>query len=235
MIKTSKTPWPTKDAMQQVYDMHLWGGNDFDFYSGDGSHNLKIVEPYIDSITTFLKSQNNPLTVCDLGCGDFNIGKQLTKHTKNYIAVDIVDNLIERNKALFKEDHLEFQCLDIVKDELPKADVVILRQVLQHLSNAEIQNVVEKLSNYKYVILTEHLPLGEFVPNKDIISGQGIRIKKNSGVDVLEAPFNLKIVEERKLSEIFLDDTKGKIVTLLFKIIPRSSTKKTQGFTEDLS
>ncbi|WP_179335630.1 class I SAM-dependent methyltransferase [Winogradskyella costae] len=218
MIKTSKTPWPTKDAMQQVYDMHLWGGKEFDFYSGDGSHNIKIVEPYIDSITTFLKSQNNPLTVCDLGCGDFNIGKQLTKHTKNYIAIDIVDNLIERNKALFKEGHLEFQCLDIVKDELPKAEVVILRQVLQHLSNTEILKVVEKLHNYKYVILTEHIPVGNFEPNKDIISGQGIRIKKDSGVDVLKAPFKLKIVEEQKLSEIFLDHNKGIIVTTLYQL-----------------
>lgn len=218
--KKTKQPWPTKDAMHQIYDLHLWGGQDFDFYSGSGSHDLKIVEPYINSITRFLKSQNNPLTVCDLGCGDFNIGKQLTKHTKNYIAIDIVDNLIERNKALFKEDHLEFQCLDIVKDELPKADVVILRQVLQHLSNAEILKVVEKLSNYKYAILTEHLPLGEFIPNKDIISGQGIRIKKNSGVNVLEAPFKLEVVEEQKLSEIVLDDNKGIIVTMLFKIMP---------------
>lgn len=234
MIKTSKTPWPTKDAMQQVYDMHLWGGNDFDFYSGDGSHNLKIVEPYIDSITTFLKSQNNPLTVCDLGCGDFNIGKQLTKYAKYYIGIDIVENLIDRNKTLFKEDNLEFHCLNIVEDDLPQADCIIIRQVLQHLSNAEIQKMVEKLSNYKFVILTEHLPLGEFVPNKDIISGQGIRLKQNSGVNLLEAPFNIENTKEKTLSEIILDDDKGKIATTLYKIIPQRSTKKEQRFTQNL-
>ena len=216
MIKTSKTPWPTKDAMQQVYDMHLWGGNDFDFYSGDGSHNLKIVEPYIDSITTFLKSQNNPLTVCDLGCGDFNIGKQLTKYAKYYIGIDIVENLIDRNKTLFKEDNLEFHCLNIVEDELPKADCIILRQVLQHLSNVEILKVVKKLSNYKYVILTEHLPVGDFAPNKDIISGQGIRIKKQSGIDLLETPFNLKVKEEKILNEIILEANKGVILTTIY-------------------
>ncbi|WP_458629301.1 class I SAM-dependent methyltransferase [Winogradskyella sp. PC D3.3] len=204
--------------MQQVYDMHLWGGKDFDFYSGDGSHNIKIVEPYLHRVSTFLKSHNNSLTVCDLGCGDFNIGKQLINYTKRYIGIDIVENLIERNKTLFKAENLEFHCLNIVEDELPKADCVILRQVLQHLSNTEIQKIIKKLSHYKYLILTEHLPVGNFTPNIDIISGQGIRIKKNSGVNLLEAPFNLKIVEAQKLSQITLDNNKGIIKTTLYRL-----------------
>ena len=213
-----KTPWPTKDAMQQVYDLHLWGGKDFDFYSGDGSHNIKIIEPYLHSVSTFLKSHNNSLSVCDLGCGDFNIGKQLINYTKKYIGIDIVENLIERNKTLFKAENLEFHCLNIVEDELPKTDCVILRQVLQHLSNTEIQKIIKKLSHYKYLILTEHLPVGNFTPNIDIISGQGIRIKKNSGVNLLEAPFNLKIVEAQKLSQITLDNNKGIIKTTLYRL-----------------
>ena len=218
MTKKSKTPWPTKDAMQQVYDMHLWGGKDFDFYSGSGSHDSHIIEPYLDAISTFLKSHNKKLTVCDLGCGDFNIGKQLAKHTKNYIGIDIVENLIERNKTLFKAKNLEFHCLDIVEDDLPKADCIILRQVLQHLSNAEIETIIKKLSNYKYVILTEHIPTGNFEPNKDIISGQGIRIKKKSGVHLLKAPFNLKIEEQKVLNETILEDDKGIIVTTIYTL-----------------
>ncbi|MBF8150252.1 methyltransferase domain-containing protein [Winogradskyella sp. F6397] len=223
-LNSMKKPWPTKDAMQQVYDMHLWGGKDFDFYSGSGSHNAKIVEPYLNSVITFLKSHNNSLTVCDLGCGDFNIGKQLTKYTKRYMAIDIVENLIERNKKMFKADNLEFLSLDIVEDDLPKADCVILRQVLQHLSNPEIEKIVRKLKNYKYVILTEHLPVENFKPNIDIISGQGIRIKKKSGVNVLETPFNLEVKAVKTLSEIVPEDEKGIIVTKLLETITRSFT-----------
>lgn len=218
MKKKIKTPWPTKDAMRQIYELHLWGGKEFDFYSGFGSHNEKITQPYVDAVIDFFKSHHYQLTVCDLGCGDFNIGKQLLKFTKHYIAIDIVDNLIERNKTLFKDDNLEFHCLDIVKAKLPKADVVILRQVLQHLSNTEIQNIVKKLSRYKYLILTEHLPNGTFEANKEIISGQGIRLKKNSGVNLLKAPFNLKIEEERRLTAINLGANKGVIVTTLYNL-----------------
>ena len=108
MSKKAKIPWPTKDVMTQIYEKHFWGGKDHDFYSGWGSHDPKITKSYLDNVTSFLKSFQEPLTVCDLGCGDFNIGKQLVKHTKTYIAIDIVETLIERNKTLFKSNHLEF-------------------------------------------------------------------------------------------------------------------------------
>ncbi|MCD2257596.1 class I SAM-dependent methyltransferase [Psychroserpens luteolus] len=202
--------------MNQIYEQHLWGGKHIDFYSGEGSHDPEIVEPYLEAIVSFLKSHNNALTVCDLGCGDFNIGKQLTQFTNRYIAIDIVEDLIKRNKTKFKEDYLEFHCLDAAKDQLPLTDCIIIRQVLQHLSNAEIQTITKKLRHYKYIVLTEHIPTGRFTPNKDIISGQGIRLKHNSGVDLLKAPFNLKVVRQSVLNTIVLNENRSQIVTRLF-------------------
>ena len=218
MIKKTKSPWPTKDVMTQIYDIKLWGGKAFDFYSGAGSHDPKIINPYLIVLISFLESFTTPLVVCDLGCGDFNIGKHLTTYTRKYIAIDVVEKLINRNKKIFKEDNLAFYCLDITKDELPTADCVILRQVLQHLSNTEIQNVLRKIEAYKYIILTEHIPLGNFTSNKDIISGQGIRLKQNSGVNILEAPFNLKIKDQKNFGEYILENNKGRIVTTLYKV-----------------
>jgi 2-polyprenyl-3-methyl-5-hydroxy-6-metoxy-1,4-benzoquinol methylase len=212
-----KKPWPTKAVMDQIYEQHLWGGVAFDFYSGFGSHNSEITAPYLEAVTSFLKAFQKPLAVCDLGCGDFNIGKHLAIHTDTYVAIDIVEKLITRNKKLFNIEGLEFRCLDIAKDELPAADCAILRQVLQHLSNAEIKQVVKKLVKYKYVIVTEHIPLGNFTPNKDIISGQGIRLKQNSGVNILEAPFNLKIKDKKTLNAYVLQHNKGRIVTTLYR------------------
>ncbi|WP_233268075.1 class I SAM-dependent methyltransferase [Algibacter sp. L3A6] len=218
MTKKVKKPWPTKDAMNQIYKLNLWGGSEFDFYSGSGSHDPDIINPFLDVLTAFLELHNRTLTVCDLGCGDFNIGKQLAQFTKKYIAVDIVESLIERNKQIHQADNLEFHCLDLAKDKLPKADCIILRQVLQHLSNLEIISLVKKLEHYKFIILTEHIPLAPFTPNKDIISGQGIRLKQNSGVNLLEAPFNLEVKKETLLDEYILNDKKGRIVTTLYKM-----------------
>ena len=214
----SKKPWPTKAAMEQIYEMNLWGGPNGYFYSGDGSHNSRIIEPYISVISSFLKSFNPQLNVCDLGCGDFNVGKDLVKYSNNYVAVDIVYNLINYNRKKFKNKNLEFLCLDIAEDNLPSADCVLIRQVYQHLSNAEIHKNIKKLTNYKYVILTEHLPNGSFIPNKDIISGQGIRLKKQSGIDIIAPPFNFKVIEEKELLSINLGGSKGRIKTTFYKV-----------------
>ncbi len=215
--KVSK-PWSTKDAMEQIYEKKLWGGNNYDFYSGVGSHAEEIINPYITVLISFLKAFKKSFKVCDLGCGDFNVGKELVKYTKKYVGVDIVADLIIRNKDKFKEENLEFYCLDIVSDDLPSGDCVILRQVLQHLSNAEVQSIVDKLTDFKYAIITEHIPVGDFIPNKEIISGQGIRLKKQSGINLLASPFNFKVKEEKQLLSIVLNDNKGVIVTTLYKV-----------------
>ena len=214
----TKKPWPTKAAMEQIYEKNLWGGDKSDFYSGAGSHEPELVNPYIEVLRSFLDSFDSPLIVCDLGCGDFNVGKKLVNYCGRYIGVDIVPDLIERNKEEFRKENLDFYCLDIAKDELPSADCVILRLVLQHLSNEEVQAVVNKLHGYKYVLVTEHIPEGDFIPNKDIISGQGIRLKKQSGIDLLASPFNLEVVEEEQLLVLKPKDHKGIILTMLYRM-----------------
>ena len=216
--KESKKPWPTKDAMEQIYEMHLWGKNNSKFYSGIGSHDPKIVDPYIRIVSSFLNSFNPPMVVCDLGCGDFNVGKKLVKFSKKYIAVDIASNLINHNKEIFKNEKLEFQCLDIAKDDLPNGDCALIRQVLQHLSNAEVLNITNKLKTYKYVIITEHVPDQVFIPNKEIISGQGIRLKKQSGINVFAPPFNFKVKEKNELLAVRLNNTEGVIITSLYSL-----------------
>jgi len=216
--KKSIKPWPTKDAMEQVYDMKLWGTNNSEFYSGIGSHHPEIINPYIEVVVSFLNSFKTPPVVCDLGCGDFNVGMKLVNYASSYVAVDIVEPLIRSNSERFNYENLEFQCLDIALDDLPSGDIVILRQVLQHLSNAEIQSIIVKLKDFKYLILTEHLPEGDFVPNQEVISGQGTRLKKQSGVDLFAPPFNFKVKDEKQLLSITLDDNQGLIETTLYRI-----------------
>ena len=214
----NKTPWPTKEVMIQIDQLHLWGGKEYEFYSGDGSHDITIIEPYQEVVIRFLQSFDEPLIVCDLGCGDFNVGKKFVSFTKKYLGVDIVPDLIERNKNRFQAENLSFQCLDLATDELPKGDCAIIRQVLQHLSNNEIQKILQKLSAYQYVILTEHLPSGDFVPNKDKIASQGIRLKQQSGINLIESPFYWDVLSSKELLSIELAPGKGKIVTTLYNV-----------------
>ena len=62
-----------------------------------------------------------------MGCGDFKVSSNLVKFSNSFIACDIFEDLIELNKKKFVDKKLKFMVLDITKDELPKADVCIVR------------------------------------------------------------------------------------------------------------
>ncbi|HEA20235.1 MAG TPA: class I SAM-dependent methyltransferase [Pricia antarctica] len=204
-----------RQIMETIYMQKEWGGVKQEFYSGQGSHLPKIVDPYVRKINQFLNAFTPKLRVCDLGCGDFNVGKQLVKASVQYIGVDIVADLIVRNKTLFKRPNLEFMTLDIISDDLPEADCVLVRQVLQHLSNEQIGFIIKKLKKFKYMIVTEHLPKGDFVANMDKKTDASIRLFENSGVVLTESPFDLSPLKQRSLIQIHLK--KGQIETTLYQ------------------
>jgi len=214
-VTKNKTPWTTARVWEQIYNQQLWGTSSSKYYSGYGSHQEDLVRPYIQEVGNFLKSFSVPVSLCDLGCGDFNVGRQLLPFVGHYYAIDIVPDLIDYNTRKYQAENLSFHCLDIEKDKLPKASVVIIRQVLQHLSNAAILTVLEKLEAYSYLLVTEHLPKGAFTPNLDILTGQGIRLKHHSGVNLEQAPFSLNFASKRTL--LSLEDPKeGRIETVLY-------------------
>ncbi len=189
----------TKEIMTSIYAQKLWSGTG-DFYSGEGSHLPAITQPYITKLTEFLNSFPEKLIVCDFGCGDFEVGKELVDAAKQYLAFDIVDGLIERNKKMYQKENLHFDTIDLVTDKLPHADVAIVRQVLQHLSNREIGIITEKLRQYKYLLITENVPEKHFVANIDKPAGPYTRVlTKNSGVVLTEAPFHLKPISNIEL------------------------------------
>ena len=216
--KKIKKPWATRAAMEQVYDLNLWGANETKFYSGEGSHHSNYVEPYITVVSSFLSSFSIPPVVCDLGCGDFNIGRQLVKYSSNYIGVDIVNDLILHNKKIFNQKQLEFKCLDLAKDSIPAGDCAIIRQVFQHLSNDEVQQILNKLYQFKFVIITEHIPKYNFIPNIDILSGQGNRLKKKSGLDLASPPFNFKVIDKKQLLKVNVINKDELMVTTQYQM-----------------
>ncbi len=172
---------PAVDAFSQIYESGLWGGERDEYFSGLGSREPRIVGPYVDSVRAFADSFQSKLDAVDLGCGDFSVGAQIRSAFNTYRAYDVVPAVIDQNRRQYDGWNVEFGCIDIVEHPLPPGDVVMLRQVLQHLSNAQIARVVPKLTNYRYLIITEHLPgNADFRPNLDMPMGQGV-LPKTAG------------------------------------------------------
>jgi hypothetical protein len=183
-----------REVFTDIYRNNRWGGEPGTFCSGSGSVTTTIVAPYIACIRRhFTNLGAQQLSVVDLGCGDFSVGRQLTDHCDRYVGVDIVENLIRHNEITFGTDKISFQCLDIIEDSLPPGDICFLRQVLQHLSNEQITRILPKLDRYRWTFVTEHQPSAASLtqPNQDKPHGGDIRVHRNSGVYLDQPPFNI--------------------------------------------
>jgi SAM-dependent methyltransferase len=198
----------TKQIFIKIYKDSLWGEKSLEFNSGPGSHNKELVFPFLEFVNSFIINKKIK-TIVDLGCGDFNIGKDIYKNTNQYHATDIVPDLIDHNKKLFKDSKIKFECYDFINDPIPEADCVILRQVLQHLDNNSILKILDKIKSYKYVIITEHIPAKDFVPNIDKKTGPTTRLEFNSGVDIEKHPFYFNYISKKEIN--LLDNELGGI------------------------
>lgn len=211
-----------RDAFSSIYHGRRWGsgGQQQDFYSGSGSHEPSLVDQYVEAVTDFLRELPGRPDAVDLGCGDFNVGQRIRPFCGRYTGADVVPTLIEHNQARYGHLGVTFRCLDIAEDPLPPGEVVLIRQVLQHLSNAHIAKVVPKLAQYRYAVVTEHVPLGRFTPNRDMRTGAGIRLlaSPKSGVVLTERPFRLRVRSQRVLSES--RQYGGVIRTILYETAP---------------
>jgi hypothetical protein len=213
-----------KEVFTRVYAEGLWGhSNDpaDTYYSGTGAHAEDIVSTYVSAVERYLKSCEGKIDVVDLGCGDFSVGSRIRRFCGNYIACDVVEPLILRNREKFKELNVDFRVLDLTTDELPGGELAFVKQVLQHLSNKQIAAVLAKLENkYRRLIVTEHLPASKtFVANLDKPVGADIRLgigKSGSGIVITEPPFNFRVKSEAVLCE--MEESGGIIRTIVYEL-----------------
>jgi hypothetical protein len=201
----------TQDIFKAVYAQRMWvGSKSAKYSSGSGSHDSRIVGPYIASVSRFVESLDFPPDAVDLGCGDFAIGAALRPLFNRYIACDIVPEVLAENRVRYKELDVDFWLIDVANDDLPPGDVVFVRQVLQHLSNDQIARALEKIrTTYPRLILTEHLPVDpHFIPNIDIKTGPSTRLAVRSGVDITKPPFEISAAYSEVLCEVRLKTTR---------------------------
>ena len=109
-------------------------------------------------------------SLLDVPCGDFSWMKFVELGSRAYIGGDIVPDLVERNNDQYRSSNRRFCVVDIMKDRLPSADLLLCRDCLIHLS---VRDVLLALSNIARsqipYVLTTNYPL--FTRNTDIVTG----------------------------------------------------------------
>lgn len=185
--ETKKQATPSiEEAFNWVYRTGEWGKDEKgEGTSGSGS-TFENAKPYMSFLTEFLK-KHEITSVVDLGCGDWQFSQHINWQGIHYTGFDVVKSVVEKNKAKFSTASIQFAQADGMQTDLPKADLLICKDVLQHLPLKEIQNFLPQLKKYKYCLITND------VDNSTLTSGNlDIPVGAYRSLDLTKPPFNLK-------------------------------------------
>jgi hypothetical protein len=142
-----------KTVFTDIYTKGIWKENRADSpLSGPGS-SLANSKGFCEFIDTVCRTKNIK-SVVDVGCGDLT-WMPTTAAFKNlvYTGIDIVPSLIESHKVNYPQH--TFLTLNAVSEEVPPGDLVLLRDVLFHLTHADILKVLRNIKDkFKYYVVT---------------------------------------------------------------------------------
>jgi len=165
-----------EEAFNAIYTNSTWGHK-----SGPGSDPANAA-PWIAEANKLL-AQDDIHTVLDLGCGDWRLCKELNLEGKEYTGIDVSSVIIEDIKQ-YESEHIKFMQGDLETIDFPQVDLILIKDVLQHLPIAAIHTIMNKImASAKYALICNDIADA----NTEIKAGEW------RGINLALEPFNYKL------------------------------------------
>lgn len=192
-----------KNRFLMIYKSNYWDNEET--VSGPGStiKNTVNLRKQLKKIIKKYKIKS----ILDAPCGDCNwIKSIILEFSIKYIGVDIVPNIINTNKKKFNNKKFSFQQLDITRTKLPKAELLICRDFIFHLSFEDAKLFFKNLkrSNAKFILISNHL---KYKSKKDNNFNKNINSGDFRKIDIFQHPFNFNKKFEMVIND-YCDGTK---------------------------
>jgi SAM-dependent methyltransferase len=176
------------DVFSRIYKNGEWGRNaEGEGISGMGSVAANAL-PYMKMLQEFIIKYRIE-SVVDAGCGDWELSKLIDWGSIDYYGFDAAAEVIKNNTTRYGSAKRHFYAGDAMHTDLPKADLLICKDVLQHLPNSFIDAFISQLGKYKYCLVTNDIA---FEPQYDRKLNLDIPMGSGRCVDLTKAPFNIK-------------------------------------------
>jgi hypothetical protein len=168
-----------REVFRRITQENLWDGTES--VSGPGSTMEATL--LLRAALPGLLAKYECRTLLDIPCGDAYWISQTLSGKVDYVGADIVPELVVRNRAS-NPAFGRFEVMDLVSDDLPCVDVIMIRDCFIHLPNRMVSKAIEnvKRSNARYLLASTYPERAE---NIDIEIG-GYR-----AIDLEKAPFSL--------------------------------------------
>jgi SAM-dependent methyltransferase len=153
--------------------------------SGEGSK-LENARPYINYLQQFLIDKSIK-SVVDIGCGDWQLHRHIDFGSTEYTGFDVFQEIVEKNKKLYSSDRICFYAKDVINNDIPGVDLLIIKDVLQHWPTSQILKLLPKIKSFKYALITnDYDKWNPLRNNSDISDFGGWRT-----LDLRKEPFGL--------------------------------------------
>jgi hypothetical protein len=170
------------NRFDDIYATNAWGHG-----SGEGSLPIHT-KGYVTFLEEFLLRRNID-SVVDMGCGDWQFAKSIHWRDVRYDGYDVASSVVADNQHAYSTDRIRFHLYSGDPKELPSADLLIAKDVLQHLPNDFVLDFLPHLSRFKYALLTNCVNPRGPTANRDIRTGDFRYL------DLRLPPFNLEATE----------------------------------------
>lgn len=153
-----------EDTFTKIYQENLWRSDES--ASGHGS-TLDATE-HLRRVLPGIFEKYGIKDIVDVPCGDYNWWKEMDLPGMKYLGLDVVVEIIERNRMLFGDENHRFDFHEITQHDLGTHDMIFVRDLLGHLSNREVKWALDRIrsSKSKYLMATTfpmHHPSGDLV------------------------------------------------------------------------
>ena len=125
----------------EIYEKNMW--TDKESRSGTGS-SLKKTKSLRKALPQLFKDYSIN-SILDIPCGDFNWMREVNLKSISYIGADIVEEINQNNIKKYLAENKKFVKMDILKDNLPKVDLIFCRDLFIHLSYEDIFKAVTNI------------------------------------------------------------------------------------------
>ncbi len=165
------SPAELERAFGDIYKDAAWGTN-AEGVGNSGSGSLaRTTHLYRVFLRQFMKD-HEVRSVVDAGCGDWESTHLVDWTGIDYKGYDVVPSVIEANRTKYGKPNIQFFAGDVVSTDLPAADLLIVKHVLQHLPNAAVTKFFAQLPKYKHVLITSTVGPRTFAgDNREIDAG----------------------------------------------------------------
>jgi hypothetical protein len=143
-----------REVFSRIYRLREWNGDgERSSFSGPGS-TPTASKFYVDQVSRFIVDKSIS-SVTDVGHGDWFMWPKSFFKGISYTGFDVAEGVSDVCNVRFGDENTKFVSEDFAKANAPVSELLLIKDVLGHLTISDIEAILYKASQYKYVIICE--------------------------------------------------------------------------------